>query len=71
MAKKSKEEIESEMNEATMYAMQELHDCKTADDVAKWFGRWSMKAGYKRLTRGLCAFHGVMFESNGKFAVEA
>jgi len=56
---KDKSEIAIEMDKAGKLAAEELKKIKTAEEVAAWMKRWYMKAGYKRLSRELMAFHKV------------
>ncbi len=47
----------SQMNAAAEQAALELESLRTALDVAEWFSRWTMSAGYKRLSRKLLAHY--------------
>jgi hypothetical protein len=51
------EEGYAKMDEEADKAAVEIPNLKTAKDVAEWFEKWTMKAGYKRLARRFMAYH--------------
>lgn len=46
----------SKMDAAARRAKDELNTLSTADEVAKWFAKWYMQAGHKRLGRVLVEY---------------
>lgn len=63
--KKTKEEIQAEMDAAGVEAIKELPTVLkgTSWDVIDWIERWYPKAGYKRLAKALLAAKGAKAET--------
>lgn len=38
----------------------------SAEDVARWFQKWYMQAGYKRLAKVMLAAHGIKTYASGE-----
>jgi hypothetical protein len=59
MTQLNQNENAEQMDKAAAEAAKEIPGLKDPQDVAKWFRKWLMKAGYKRLSKALMQYYGV------------